>query len=385
MPNFILLLGAVLFWAACAQAGQSAPGAEAAFASGHFDRAKSLFTAESISHPKDARAWARLGSIDLLDDKVADADAAFRRSLSIDPKDHAAKRGLQDAMERISNSSAPIAAPVVVNLLAVDPLPVVKVVLNGTREAYFLLDTGAPTIVLDATLAEQLGAVNRRAGSGVFAGGRRAQVGSVDLKSVSIGGARLENVRAAVLPMAGAPHPDGMKIEGLVGTGFFYAYLTTIDYSHHQLVLAPKSESARFEKTARDRGAAIARLWYAPSHFLFVRARVNRKLDGLFNVDTGGAGVGVQLSAARIADAGVVLERDKAQTVTGGGGEATIVPFKTTVELAGHEWTDVPGVVTQGGDQYGIFPFRVDGSLSHELFKTHAITFDFVAMKFVVE
>jgi hypothetical protein len=40
---------------------------------------------------------------------------------------------------------------------------------------------------------------------------------------------------------------------------------------------------------------------------------------------------------------------------------------------------------TPEGNQYGIFPFETGGSLSHLYFHTHALTFDFVAMKLVLE
>jgi hypothetical protein len=45
----------------------------------------------------------------------------------------------------------------------------------------------------------------------------------------------------------------------------------------------------------------------------------------------------------------------------------------------------VPGLYFPNGDQYGIFPFKVAGTLSHEFFRGTALTFDFTSMQLVVE
>jgi len=42
-----------------------------------------------------------------------------------------------------------------------------------------------------------------------------------------------------------------------------------------------------------------------------------------------------------------------------------------------------PGTYFPDGDQYGIFPFAVAGTISHEFLKHGAVTFDFAAMKLI--
>ena len=43
-----------------------------------------------------------------------------------------------------------------------DPLPILKVRVNEKADAYFLLDTGAPTASLDPAFASELGIKSRR-------------------------------------------------------------------------------------------------------------------------------------------------------------------------------------------------------------------------------
>jgi hypothetical protein len=45
----------------------------------------------------------------------------------------------------------------------------------------------------------------------------------------------------------------------------------------------------------------------------------------------------------------------------------------------------VTGLFTPDGDPYGIFPFPVRGTVSHGYFRTCALTFDFDAMKLVMQ
>ena len=335
------------------------------------------------------RAPARLGELDVLDNRLSPAKSNFTQALTLDPQSRAAHCGLADVAARALNSNhdetVETTGAVVVPMVAVDPLPVVKVRLNGIRDAYFLIDTGAPTVVIDPALAKELQAAPKAAGTGVFAGGLKAEIQEAELTSVALGGAALQHVTAAVMPMDGAPTPRGVLIEGMIGTGFLYRYLATLDYARGRLILAPKSSSAQFEAAAATRHAAVTRLWLASDHFLFARAKVNGILDGLFNIDTGGDGVGVQLAERFVGAAKVTLDTARASTMSGGGGEVTTVPFAASVMIGGRQRDAVPGLVTKGGDQYRIFPFAVAGTLSHEYFKGHSVTFDFEAMKLVVD
>ncbi len=53
-----------------------------------------------------------------------------------------------------------------------DPLPILKVRVNDKADAYFLLDTGAPTASLDPAFASELGLKTEEDGTGTFLGAR---------------------------------------------------------------------------------------------------------------------------------------------------------------------------------------------------------------------
>jgi hypothetical protein len=363
--------------------------ADLAFKAGEFEHARALYAADVQRTPTDTHALGRLGVLDLYADRHAQAEAEFRQTLALAPDDGPAKRGLATLHARdLAGDTAharPLAAPVIVPFVALDPLPVIKVRLNGTREATFLIDTGAPTVALDPALAAELGAVAKDAGSGVFAGGRQAPIQTTELASVAIGGAVLDHVPATILPMGAGQIVTGVRVEGIIGTGFFYRYLATLDYAHSRLILAPRSDSVAFEAAARARGAAITPMWLVGDHFLFARARINDRLEGLFSIDTGGAGAGVQLASGVVAAAGVTLDTAHTQTGIGGGGPVELIPISAEVRIDTLDRKDVHGFVTPGGDQYGIFPFAVAGTVTHQFFLGHALTFDFEAMEMVID
>jgi hypothetical protein len=126
-------------------------------------------------------------------------------------------------------------------------------------------------------------------------------------------------------------------------------------------------------------------MWLVPDHFVFGRAQVNKTFDGLFSIDTGGAGIGMMLTKATLAATHITPDQSKASSGFGGGGDVRVLPFTAaSVSLGSFTRYNVEGLYTPAGDPYGRFPFTVAGALSHEFFRKAALTFDFRAMKLVV-
>ncbi len=85
-------------------------------------------------------------------------------------------------------------------------------------------------------------------------------------------------ISKATLP-ASVPGELPPGIAGVIGTRVLYQFLATIDYPHGLLV---------------------------PDHFIFVRARIGSAPEALFNVDTGGGGIGVQATKVQLDAAAIV-------------------------------------------------------------------------------
>lgn len=384
------LFGLVMIHSLTAIAAQPIPlsPADQAFQAGDFDRAT---TAYKIEHAKDsgnAHVLLRMGDLALFANKLTEAERDYRDVLAIDPSNNWAKRSLSDIRERRGSDTqfeiTHADNTAILPFVTTDPLPIVRVRLDKGREANFLIDTGAPAVVLDPSVANALDLKVRQAGMGVFAGGLRAPIRTAILQSITCGTITVSHIPVSVMPLQGAPAPTGIHVDGILGTSFFYHFLATLDYRHGRLILAPRAASAAFEQAASKRGETRVPLWYVPDHFLFAQARVNDGSVGLFNIDTGGEGMGLQATKHTVTDAHIALDFAHKSQFNGGGGSITTIPFHATVTVGHTTVKDLPGQYFPDGDQYGIFPFTVSGTISHEFFRHLAVTFDFVAMRMVL-
>jgi predicted aspartyl protease len=362
--------------------------AEEAFQSGQFEAARALYAKELAASPKDVKALSRSADLALFDDRLGDAERYLRTLGALEPKNQDVGRGMAEIAVRRGTkgeySITGLASGVEIPFVASEPLPVVRLRVNGKRDANFLIDTGAPGVVIDERMAKTLGLNVETSGTGVFAGGVRAGSHETSVGSLGVGGVTVEGIPAMVMPLEHAPAPKGMRIDGIVGTTFFYHFLATIDYKRQRLVLRPRVDSAAFEKKARLRGDAATRMWLVPDHFLFARAKVNGTYSALLNIDTGGEGIGIQATKATLEGAGIVTDSAHPGTFMTPMGEVATLPFKATVAVGSRRVADLEGTYFPSGDQYGIFPFRVGGTLSDQFFRGSAVTFDFWAMLLVV-
>jgi hypothetical protein len=174
-------------------------------------------------------------------------------------------------------------------------------------------------------------------------------------------------------------------VDGVIGTNILYRFLSTIDYTNRRLVLRPRAISKTFEAHAATRGAVVVPMLLVPDHFIFARARIDNAPEALFNVDTGGPGIGVDLTKAELAAAAIVPDASHPRLFAGGAGATRMLAFTAAVTLGGRTTQNVPGVYLPDSDRTRIFPFAVAGTISQELFKRGALTFDFSAMKLVFD
>ncbi len=353
---------------------------------GDFDAAYAAYNSAAAANPSDADAALGLGTIDLYRNDLASAKTYLTKAAELDPANPRiqsrlrvlAARTPNDADFQITMSRERVDVP----FLATDPLPVLHATINGA-EATLFLDTGATSIDLTPEAAKRLNVPTHAGGQGVFAGGLSAQVSTGRIDSVAFDGLTVRGIDADILP---APvELGGRKLDGAIGTTFLYHFLSTIDYVHGRLTLRRRSASNAFETEARMNGAVAVPMWLVGDHFLFAQGHVGETPVALFNIDTGGEGVGVQLTKAALDAARIVPDATKSIKFTGGGGDARAEPFVApSVSLGTFTVANVPGLYFPDGDQFKIFPFDVAGTLSHEYFRHTELTFDFAAMKLVV-
>jgi hypothetical protein len=260
--------------------------------------------------------------------------------------------------------------------ITTDPLPLLSAQLND-RDVLLLIDTGGPDLTIDPALAQEIGVALTDAGTGVFAGGRRAPMLRGSVPRVALGDVELRDIPALGLPTRRLPFFGTRRADGVIGTRFLARFLPTIDYVRGALVLRARDATSPIgDALVRDGAVAVPMAWM-PDHFLFVSGRINDGPDGTMLVDTGLAGGGIVPSRTAIADSRIHLDEASAGTGIGGGGEVRAVPFRADVTVGTRRVAAVPGLYTPEGDPFGIFPFALRGAVSHEYFRGCSLTFDF--------
>ena len=243
-----------------------------------------------------------------------------------------------------------------------DPLPILKVRVNDKADAYFLLDTGAPTASLDPAFASELGLKTEEDGTGgCSSAARRRRSNAPRSSSLTLGSATIRKLTRRTLSHAGILKLDARyRLDGVIGTGVLYRFLSTIDYPRGELVCKLRRATHRPTSSVEPRKATPSpcRCGWSAITFIFIQANVNDGPKRLFNVDTGAAGVGIMPSPATVADSHITLDAAHASEATGGGGKVKIVPFVATVRFATIRRTDVLGLLYARRQPVWALPLR---------------------------
>lgn len=364
--------------------------ADADFQAGRLDQAYDEYRQAAAADANSAAAMSDAGRSALFANDLA---ACRRYLLAALDLPHANVSVIQSWLDEADRRAAVAADPdaaglpaagVAIPMVDAEPLPLFSASVNG-KTGYFMLDTGAPNIVVDPDFARELGLVLTSGGTGHFAGGRTAPVQVTQIQTFSIGGVTLRGQDATVLPTRAIPYFGIKRVDGIVGSVFLSHFLATIDYPQKRLVLRPRTASKAFESGIPTTAISMP-FWYLPDHFLFARGSIDGMRDVMMLVDSGVAGAGFMPTASTVSEAHIALESNMAGTGVGTGGSVPVVPFVADRLCL---WTacqqTVRGEYTSGGSQFSIFPFDVSGGISHLFLEHYAVTFDFDAMRIVLQ
>ncbi|MBS1718000.1 MAG: retropepsin-like domain-containing protein [Armatimonadetes bacterium] len=260
-----------------------------------------------------------------------------------------------------------------------DPLPVVKVSINGKEPVFFIIDNGGGELIVDKQYVESLGVKNYGEETGAFAGGKKAAHGQGIVDTVELGGLKVSNVPVSLASTAAyIMVGGGNKISGIIGTTFLSQFRFTLDYPKGELVLQPRN--SKFKPLA---GSVSMPIWLGADHLILATGTVNKSAPMLMLVDTGLAlqGYGLALAKSTLDEIGY-KPKGTAEGV-GGGGKVSFSQFDLESASLGDVRCGKIGALA------GVFPpslengqgYRIGGLVSHEFFKPYRVTFDLAEMK----
>lgn len=416
-----------LFFSGQAASASGIDEADRLFRAGEFEAARTVYAGVAAEKPGDYWALLQLGRIALLSNKLDDAEARFRTAIALKPAEASPKVMLAEALYRRDDFSGAASAlqavdvssnkllieqyPTLnvaklrsfdgetpyevqgaaretrINLLKIDPLPLLSVRVNGGEEVTFFIDTGGSEVALDTDFAKELGLPQFGKVQGTFAGGEHAEVENTKISSLTLGGFTIKNLPAMTIALRQLSAGFGIKrIDGIIGTALFYHFLTTLDYPKGELVLRRKTAESRQSFAAEDEGKGVAvPIWMASDHFMIGWGQVETLPPSLLFVDSGLASAGVKLAEPVIKQAGIKLDESRASAGAGAAGNLKLVPYTVgRLSLGAVVEENVPGLYDGPFPWESSFGFNLAGMVGHDFLKPYAVTLDFDAMRIVL-
>jgi Aspartyl protease/Tetratricopeptide repeat len=272
-----------------------------------------------------------------------------------------------------------------IKFIHTDPLPLISISVNGSEELNFIIDTGGSDIILDKEVATKLNLPLFGSVTGTFAGSRKAPVELSKAESIRIGDLLVKNVPLQIMNTKPYSQVAGGKpVSGILGTVFFYHFITTLDYKNGQLIFADKKQGAMPGK------CESLPFWMASTHIMVTPGYVNKYAEPLMLfVDTGLAmsGVGFTCPESTLTLADLKPIQGEAVYGQGGGGPVKVIPFfMESLKVGDINRKNMMGIT-------GAFPkslesslgFKINGLVSHEFFRGSILTFDFTQMRMCIQ
>lgn len=280
-------------------------------------------------------------------------------------------------------------ARITVPFVQTDPLPMIEVRLEGRGPYLFLIDTGGGQLVVDPVLADSLGCPRFGDLEGTFGGGRRRPVTLSRVGSLGLGEGTFHDVPASLLDCSRfSAAAMGRRVWGILGTHVFLRGRATLDYPAGALVLEPRTSATHAAAASADSSRHVLQMWLGGDHYVLTRGRLADGPEGLWFVDTGLAGAAVTAPAATLDAAGIAVpDTSSGPSGMGGGGSMKVQMFPvatfqlgtaTASRLAGY-FGPFPSSLERG------FGYRIAGIISHAFFRSWRVTFDFDAMRLILE
>src|SRR5262249_54374776 len=326
--------------------------ADSLFKEGKFEKAGDLYSQALALDQNNFNAVFGLGRVALLANKLDEAQTRLKKALELKPDSQPAKQLLAQAYYRQDRfqEAAPLFRAIgaesvakklesfkgitpyeiegkdnvsAIKFVITDPLPLVRVRAGNSQEVNFLIDTGASEIYLDSDFAREIGVTPIGQTSGTYGGGLHSDTGQGRLDRLILGGFTIKNLPVLILNTRRfAAAAAGNKVDGVIGVELLMHFLSTLDYTGGQLIVARKTRqaSAAFAADIGSGKSLAIPFWMAGDHFMLAWGRINSSASLLLLVDTGLAGAGFTGPESTIKDAAIDVSKGHEVQGVGGGG-----------------------------------------------------------------
>src|ERR1700722_9750037 len=405
----VVFIGLLLFAGTSLLAAAGLEHADALFANGYFPEAEAGYMKALHKNPGDLKVNTLLGLIDLFSNWLDESEKYLRRAAEAGPFQEVAKNLLGEIYYRrdqfpeaarwlraagngeraepleLFGGAAPytiVGPPDETRLpfVVTDPLPIVRVRVNGGEAGSFLIDTGGAEVQLDADFAKRMNLSAAGESSTMLLDGSQTEMRHGRVASLQLGDFDVQNVPVGVRPL---PVFAGRKLDGVLGTVLLYHFLATIDYPNGEVILRRRSAEIlhAFEARAQAEKQIAMPFWLVSDHMIVARGRVNHAPPALLFVATGFMS-GFTCPESMIEQASLSFDR-QGSILPATARRRNLAPFVVSdLYLGDAREQNVAGIA--GAFPAGLehaYGFRIGGLIAHQFFRQYAVTFDFTGMR----
>ncbi len=255
-----------------------------------------------------------------------------------------------------------------------------------TVEGNFILDTGAPGLVLNITYFRQYASVYNSDNVQGGVNGNAEFWGRVNVDSLKFGPVKYFNAEADRINLGQIENKRGIKIHGLLGMQLFKRFEMIIDYEkntiHLHLITKKEAKSYRHESLKDTATYLEAPIDFIENKLMVLVQSGNKKLK--FVIDTGAE---TNLIDSRLPDKvldNVVIDKRVFLTGTGTNRVEALSGSINNLTISGYDVANLPIIVTNLEKLCYAYDRCLDGMLGFDFLSRQKIGFNFVKRKMYI-
>ncbi|HVP36728.1 MAG TPA: aspartyl protease family protein [Terriglobales bacterium] len=255
----------------------------------------------------------------------------------------------------------------------------IKVLVNGTHPASFLLDTGAGASCIDLTFAKSIGleVAGKFEAKGV---GGSEDAGFLDLQSLQLGDLTMSKQKIISLNLNPMNIYEGREMDGIIGYDFLSRFVFEIDYQNSRVTFY---EPQSFKYTGKGEALDIELYGNTPH----LKATVDGKYEGMFTLDTGSR-KSLDLHAPFVKENGFLKRYPDAIEAFGGagvGGETKSLQTRIKAIQIGNFTIKEPITGLSLAEEGAFKSEKTQGNIGGGILKRFDVTFDYDHKKVFLE
>lgn len=255
-----------------------------------------------------------------------------------------------------------------------------------TTEGNFILDTGAPNLVLNITYFRDYPTTYIPDAEQTSITGSTPTLSKTKLERLVVGNQQYHRVEADLANLGHIENSKGVKILGLLGLDLFRQYEMVIDYERNQIYLQriarKKSSSYRNVQLKDESAYTVVPIELMDNRIVATIMLGGRKLK--FVIDCAAES---NVLSSKLPDQVFEYVSITGRTMLGGASNTKVEALKGNMKglkIGGHDFATLPVVVTNLEKTCFAYAGCIDGVLGFDFLVLHKIGFNFVTRKMYI-